>query len=119
MPAVDTDGNDIGGLRAPMVSAPLATYCGWNLRARGHGHGAMFEFNGSTIPFAITSIEREASDDPRPSVQERYKDNDGFVKAVMAASQKLVKDGYMLEEDLERVVESARTWFHPRHDVNL
>jgi hypothetical protein len=119
VPAVDEDGNDIGGLRAPMVSAPLATYCGWNLRARGHGHGAMFEFNGSTIPFAVTPIERETSDDPRPSVQERYKNVDGFVKTVMAASQKLVDDGYMLAEDLGSVEEGARNWFAPRHDINL
>ena len=28
------------GVRAPMVQAPLGTYCGWNLRARGFGHGA-------------------------------------------------------------------------------
>ena len=119
IPAVDEDGNEIGGLRAPMVSAPLATYCGWNLRARGHGHGAMFEFAGSTIPFSTTPQEREATADPRLSVQERYKDVDGFVKAIMAAAQILVDDGYMLAEDLERIEKGARDWFYPRHDVNL
>ncbi len=119
IPAVDEDGNETDGLRAPMVAAPLATYCGWSLRARGHGHGAMFEFTGSTIPFAITQRERQATADPRQSVQERYKDNDSFVKVVMAASKKLVDDGFVLEEDLERIEKAARTWFYPRHTVQL
>jgi len=119
VPAADADGNDTGGLRAPMVAAPLATYCGWNLRSRGHGFGAMHEFTGSTIPLADTPAERQATGDPRPSVQERYKDNNGFVKAIMAASQKLVKDGYVLEEDLEGIENDARAWFYPRHNVKL
>ena len=28
VPAVDADGNDIAGSKAPMVQAPLGTYCG-------------------------------------------------------------------------------------------
>ena len=52
VPSVDRDGNDIPGVRAPMVAAPLGTYTGWNLRARGHGVGAQLRFEGSYIPFA-------------------------------------------------------------------
>ena len=51
VPSVDRDGNDVPGVRAPMVAAPLGTYTGWNLRARGHGHGAQLRFEGSYIPF--------------------------------------------------------------------
>ncbi len=51
VPAVDRDGNDVPGVRAPMVAAPLGTYTGWNPRARGHGHGAQLRFEGSYIPF--------------------------------------------------------------------
>lgn len=50
VPAVDADGNDVAGVRAPMVGAPLGTYTGWNIRDRGFGHGAMHEFTGSYIP---------------------------------------------------------------------
>ncbi len=74
VPAVDADGNDIAGVRAPMVAAPLATYTGWNLRARGFGHGAMHTFVGSTLPFAATEAERRMTGDPRPSIRERYPD---------------------------------------------
>ena len=41
VPAVNADGNDVAGVRAPMVEAPLGTCVGWNLRAREFGHGAM------------------------------------------------------------------------------
>ena len=41
VPAVDADGNDIAGVRAPMVEVPLGTCVGWNLRAREFGHGTI------------------------------------------------------------------------------
>ncbi len=65
VPAVDRDGNDVPGVRAPMVAAPLGTYTGWNPRARGHGHGAQLRFEGSYIPFPDSPQEREATGDPR------------------------------------------------------
>jgi len=35
VPKVDRDGNEIGGIRAVGLQVPLATYSGWNLRAKG------------------------------------------------------------------------------------
>ena len=58
VPSVDTDGNDVAGVRAPMVGAPLGTYTGWNPRARGYGHGVQWRFEGSYIPFPDTPSER-------------------------------------------------------------
>lgn len=119
VPAVDADGNDLAGVRAPMVQAPLATYTGWNVRARGFGHGAMFEFNGSTIALPDSDAERRATGDPRASVEERYGDQGGYVRAIEAAARRLVEEGFMLEEDVERCVDAARDWGAPRHDVRL
>ena len=119
VPAVDPDGNDIAGVRAPMVAAPLATYTGWNLRARGHGHGAMHEFTGSTIALPATPAERRATGDPRLSVLERYPDRAAYAAAIRSAAEQLVADGLMLEEDVERAVDAAADWGHPRHDVGL
>jgi alpha/beta hydrolase family protein len=45
-------------------AAPLGTYSGWNLRARGFGHGAMHEFSGSYIPLPETPEERRATGRP-------------------------------------------------------
>ena len=72
VPSVDKDGNDVAGVRAPMVAAPLATYTGWNIRAHGQGYGAMHEFTGTTRPFPDTEVERQRTGDPRVSIAERY-----------------------------------------------
>jgi len=114
VPAVDADGNEVAGVRAPMVEVPLGTYTGWNLRSRGFGHGAMFEFTGSYIPFAESAEERHATGDPRRSILER-----DYVRAIAAAARGLVEQGLMLEEDVERVIAAAADWSRPLHDVRL
>jgi hypothetical protein len=119
VPAVDADGNDKAGVRVPMVQAPLATYTGWNLRARGFGHGAMFEFSGSTIPLPETSEERVATGDPRVSILERYPCKAAYQEAVAEAARKLVEARLMVEEDVERCVALAADWGRPRHAVTL
>jgi len=117
VPAVDSDGNDLGGVRMPVVDAPLGTYTGWNLRARGGGHGSNHNFTGSYIPFPETDAEQALTGDPRKSILARYKDKAGYVRAIEAAAKKLVAERLMLEEDVSRVVEAARDWGRPRHDV--
>ena len=119
VPAVDEDGNDKAGVRAPMVTAPLGTYCGWNLRARGFGHGAMHEFSGSYIPLPETREERRATGDPRRSILERYPNAAAYVEAITAAARQLVEQGLMLEEDIERARAAAANWGRPRHDLRL
>lgn len=119
VPAVDADGNETAGVRAPMVAAPLGTYTGWNTRGPGHGHGALHEFTGSTLPFAATEDERLITGDPRPSVRERYGDSAGYVTGIRAAAEDLVARRLLLEEDIERAVVSAADWSAPRHRVDL
>jgi hypothetical protein len=119
VPAVDEDGNDRAGVRAPMVAAPLGTYCGWNLQSRGFAHGAMHEFSGSYIPLPETQEERRATGDPRRSILERYPDAAAYVRAITAAARELVEAGLMLEEDVERAAAAAADWGRPRHDVRL
>ncbi len=119
VPSVDRDGNEASGVRVPMVSAPLATYAGWNIRDRGFGYGAMQEFTGSTIPFAETDDERNQTGDPRPSILERYGNRAGYVAAIRKAAEKLVADRLMIEEDIERCAAAAANWHAPRHKVGL
>ena len=119
VPSVDSDGIDQGCLNAPMVLAPLATYTGWNLRARGQGHGAMHKFTGSTIPFAETPEEQLATEDPRPSILERYPNSEAYLDAIRKAARQLVEERYMLEEDVERCLEWARDWDRLRHGIRL
>ena len=119
VPAVDADGNDVAGVRAPMVQAPLATYTGWNLRARGFGEGAMHEFTGSTLPFPETCEVAAQTGDPRRSIQLRYGNAAGYVDAIEAAARQLVAERLMLEEDITRCIAAAALWHAPRHHVNL
>ena len=119
VPAVDADGNDTGGVRAPMVEAPLATYTGWNLRARGFGHGATHTFVGSTIAFPDTETERRMTADPRRSIAERYPNQAAYTAAIAGAARRLVEDRLMLEEDVERAIALAQNWGRPRHEVSL
>lgn len=119
VPAVDADGNDVAGIRAPMVQAPLATYTGWNMRMRGFGHGALHEFTGSTIPLPETPEERAVTGDPRRSILERYPTPEAYQQAIGEGARKLVAERLMLQEDVERCIAAAADWHAPRHDVNL
>ncbi|MFJ3799191.1 alpha/beta hydrolase domain-containing protein [Streptomyces sp. NPDC090088] len=119
VPAVDADGNETAGVRAPMVAVPLATYTGWNTRAPGQGHGALHEFSGSTFPFAATEDERLVTGDPRPSIQKRHPDAAHYATRIRAAAEDLVKRRLLLAEDIERAVSLAARWSSPRHRVDL
>jgi hypothetical protein len=106
--AVDADGNEIGGVRLPDVSVPLATYTAWNPRHPDTGGaGQILEMLGSTFPFAATEGERRAAGDPRPSIAERYADLTVYLEAVEQAARALIMEGHMLEEDLEAVRQAA------------
>lgn len=119
VPATDQDGNEIAGVRVPMLQVPLATYTGWNMRQRGQGYGALHEFTGSTVPFANTPEERAVTRDPRPSVAERYGNVATYQRLIGEAAMRLVAERLMIEEDVERCIAAAANWHAPRHDVSL
>ncbi len=107
VPNVDGDGNDRPGLRTPHLIVPLATFTGWNLRQEGFGAKAMMSVNGSYMPFARDAAERQAQDDPRPAIAERYRSRADYVRRLAIAAQQLVEDRLLLEEDADRYVEMA------------
>ena len=81
VPQVDADGNERDGVRLPQIIVPLATYLGWNLRDPKIGAPeVIYNMVGSFIPFARTKAEREASSDPRLSIEERYKDKEEYCR---------------------------------------
>jgi len=106
--ATDADGNALGGIRHPMVDAPLATHTGWSLRASGFGEGDLFTIQGSMIPFATTEAERQRARDPRPSVEARYASRDVWAARLAAATDRLVADRLLLPEDGDRLLAAAR-----------
>jgi hypothetical protein len=108
VPMVDNDGNCIAGVRYPDLAVPLGTYTGWALRQEGLVEGALIGNAGSFIPFARTRAQREATGDPRPSIEERYPSHAAYVQAVVKACEALVEERLMLQEDAERYVAAAR-----------
>ncbi len=108
VPTVDADGNDVPGIRIPWVDMPVGTYLGWNLRRRGFAGGELCHLNGSFVPFAATRAERQDTKDPRLSLEERYSTRRVLVDGVRRAAQRLVRNGFLLEEDAEWFVERAR-----------
>jgi hypothetical protein len=107
---VDADGNELAGIRSPLLMAPLGTYTGWNVTTSGVYKGQLCIGGspiGGFIPFAKTKADRVASGDPRLSLEERYTDHDGYVKAVKTASDQLVRDGYLLRDDAAAMVAQA------------
>lgn len=104
---VDHDGNEIAGVRLPPVEAPIATTTGWGLRAAAFGGPDGCESFGQWIPFVKTKAERIAAGDPRRSLEERYKNHDGYVRAVEKAAEKLERKRFLLPEDVERYIDEA------------
>jgi Alpha/beta hydrolase domain len=107
VPKPDRDGLDLAGIRQMEIRAPLGTNMGWNVRAVGQRAPNLCGLTGSFIPFATTKAERLASGDPRRSLQERYKDHDGYVDAVKKAARELVKERLLIEEDAQRFISKA------------
>jgi hypothetical protein len=107
VPRVNGDGNEVAGLRGVGLEAPLGTYTGWNLRRAGFAEGEECGLTGSFVPFARTRADREAAGDPRPSLEERYRDHAGYVAAVRAAAQRLVAARLMLAADATTAIAQA------------
>jgi hypothetical protein len=105
VPAVDADGNETSGIRLPPIAVPLATYTGWNLYARLPGE--LCDRDGSYIAFARTKAEREASGDPRPSIEERYGSREAYVAKVKSAADALVRERLLLPADAAAYVRAA------------
>lgn len=109
VPQVDRDGNDLAGLRDPELAVPLATTTGWNFRAAAIGNPSeIYQLLGSYIPFAKTHAAREAAGDSRPSIEERYRDRDDYLEQIRSAAVKLIRERYLLEEDLDQILARAR-----------
>jgi len=112
VPAIDADGNETAGLRMPGQAVPAATTTGWSLRsAEGGAAGELCYLDGMALPFAKTAAEREATKDPRLSLTERYQNRNEFASRVRSAALELSRQGYLLEEDMEKTVNAAlRAW---------
>ncbi|MEZ2297475.1 alpha/beta hydrolase domain-containing protein [Variovorax sp. RCC_210] len=104
VPQVDADGNDVAGIRSLDVAVPLGTNTGWNT-TNVPGRIDQAGLFGAYFPFAKTLALRAG--DPRPSVQERYVDQAGYVAALTSAANDLVARRFMLRVDADAAIANA------------
>ena len=107
VPPVNSDGNETAGIASVLHQAPLGTYLGWNVQKSGFFKGQICGFTGGYVPFAATKSERLAARDPRPSLEERYGTQDGYMCVVRRAAEQLVQSRLLLREDADRTIAAA------------
>jgi hypothetical protein len=104
VPAMGPDGNERGTLNLPAISVPVGTYTSWNLRGESIGAvGELLSLQGGYIPLTRTKAEREQRGDPRPALDERYRDYGDFEAQYLQAAHQLIARRYLLGEDLPRL----------------
>jgi hypothetical protein len=117
VPRVNADGNEMGGVPVVLDDAPLGTYLGWNItdartspplaQYRPFHGGQVCDYVGGMIPFARTKAERDATGDPRLSLEERYTDHTGYVDAVRRAAANAVAQGFLLQANADALIAQA------------
>jgi hypothetical protein len=63
--------------------------------------------SGSFLPFPKDSMEREARNDPRLSIEERYESRAEYLGLVAAEAMTLIGQGYLLDQDLPEILAQA------------
>jgi Alpha/beta hydrolase domain len=108
VPKPDADGLDQGGIVLPELLAPLGTRTGFNTRNDAAGFPwATGRWDGSFVPFPRTERERQASGDPRVSLEARYADRAAYEAKVRSTAADVVGRGFLLPEDVDAVVDEA------------
>jgi len=81
---------------------------GFNTRNDSAGFPwASGRWDGSFVPFPRTDAEKQASGDPRPSLQARYANRAAYEAKVRSAAADVVGRGFLLPEDVDALVAEA------------
>jgi len=112
LPKVDADGNEVSGIRLPIVSVPLATLTGWQFRSANIGApSTLIAMAGAYIELPKTKADRERTKDPRMSIAERYGSRAEYTKRVREAATRLADQRFVLREDIDPITEElAGQW---------
>ncbi|MFN8534955.1 MAG: alpha/beta hydrolase domain-containing protein [Dehalococcoidia bacterium] len=106
--ALDETLNERGGIAAPDVAVPLASYTGWDPRHPSvGGHGQIVDMFGATVRLPWSTKERTERGDPRPAVLALYRDRADYLARVRQAAEDLAGARFLRRDDLEWTVEDA------------
>jgi hypothetical protein len=107
VPQVDPQtGLTLAGIRSVEARAPLGTSIEFNYVATA-GILDLSNLTGSYIPFHATTAARDAAGDTRPSLEQLYGTQAGYVAAVTAAANELVAQRLLLQRDADAIVARA------------
>ena len=108
IPQVDEFGNELGGIRNVEIAVPLGTYTPWALRTGLPGaQDELRDFYGTWLPLS----KQPNPQDSRPDLRARYENKNDYLEQAKRAAQSLAKAGYLLEEDIARVLDrAAQSW---------
>ena len=87
----------------------MATTTGWALRRAEYGLDDGCEGAGQSIPLARLEADRRGGNDPRVSLEERYGNDAGYVRAVAIAARQLLSERLLLDLDVQRYIDDAET----------
>jgi Alpha/beta hydrolase domain len=109
---LDQDANEVAGIRHPELAVPLATHTGWNLIASEGPQWATFaSITGNSVPFPPSHDPSGPSKDRRRSISARYRGIREFLSRLEASAAELAAEGFLLTEDIERVVATGLAHF--------
>ena len=100
VPQRDADGNPVGGVRLPDIAVPLGVHGGQNAPLTTFTCSLV----GAYEPFAR---DRASSEGRRPSLAERYTDQQDYVNKVRVAARAVEAKGFLLAEDAAVIVNAA------------
>jgi hypothetical protein len=106
VPQVDSDGNEIAGVRLPDVAVPLASFIGWSQRSLDYSN-TLSRNSGSVWPFALSQAERVKNGDSRKSILERYPAKADYLSEVAKSLLTLKQQRFLLEEDVSILLQEA------------
>lgn len=100
VPQRDADGNPIGGVRLPDIAVPLGVHGGQNAPLTTFTCSLV----GAYQPFPR---DRDGNDTGRPSLAERYGNQQDYVNRVRVAARAAQAEGFLLPADVAVIVNAA------------
>ncbi len=111
VPAVNLDNNDSAEttVLSPLTQVPLATFVPWNLRAPATGaERSLARLSGGYIPLPANTASAVFDRDPRNSIASLYTDFDDYLAQYEAATDRIIEEGYLMQEFKSAYMEVAR-----------
>lgn len=108
VPAVDSLGNELGGIRTVFTQAPLATVTPWRLRTGAIANpDELDDFFGGMIPLSRTEVAADSTGDARAPVEALYPARDAYEARAREAADRLIEAGFLLTEDRDSELDRA------------